>query len=345
MANSLAKRFSYLNCGHKVKSHFADNSNNFNNMNTNSTSNTMSSNKINSTSNMFNFKMNKNTRSSTATTTNTNNNTPNTFNFPNLGSFEELYSLDKVIGNGGFGVVYSGKRISDNKLVAVKHISKTRVKEKVEINNSTQIPMEVKLLMMSHGVPGVIQILDYFERPDSYIIVMERPANVSDMFDYITYRGTLDESQARMFFKKIVQMAMRLTEIGVVHRDIKDENVIIDLDTNDIKLIDFGSGTFLKQGEYTDFEGTRVYSPPEWVLHKRYHAIPACVWSLGILLFDMVCGDVPFEKDEEIIGADFTIRRPLSPGVSDLISRLLTYDPCSRPSFQQILSHPWMNPS
>lgn len=75
------------------------------------------------------------------------------------------------------------------------------------------------------------------------------------MFDYITYRGTLDESQARMFFKKIVQMAMRLTEIGVVHRDIKDENVIIDLDTNDIKLIDFGSGTLLKQGEYTDFEG------------------------------------------------------------------------------------------
>ena len=75
------------------------------------------------------------------------------------------------------------------------------------------------------------------------------------MFDYLTNRGTMRESEARDIFRPIVSTAISLKQLGIVHRDIKDENIIVDLERNEFKLIDFGSGTLYREGYYTDFEG------------------------------------------------------------------------------------------
>lgn len=121
--------------------------------------------------------------------------------------------------------------------------------------NGVQVPLELHLLHRVQHVTGVIKLIDTFERPDSFVIIMERPENVKDLFDYITEHGPLCENDARIFFTQIVQMVQSIEKCGVLHRDIKDENVLVDMKTGQLKLIDFGSGTILRDTDYDDFDG------------------------------------------------------------------------------------------
>ncbi|XP_046400042.1 serine/threonine-protein kinase pim-3-like [Ischnura elegans] len=256
-------------------------------------------------------------------------------------TFERAYRVGNVLGKGGYGIVYAGIRRRDGLSVAIKQVSKSKVTHWSIVGNQ-RVPMEICMLRKVAHIPGVIKLLDFYERQNSFIIVMERPEPVKDLFDFITEKGTLKEGVARDFFKQIVNTVMLCHDAGVIHRDIKDENILVDLKTSSLKVIDFGCATFLRNELYTDFDGTRVYAPPEWIRHSRYCGRSATVWSLGVLLYNMVCGDVPFEQDDEIVQAELVFPNRLTPECRDLIRKCLSVRPGDRPSLEAILAHSWI---
>jgi serine/threonine protein kinase len=258
-------------------------------------------------------------------------------------SYDKFYAVDQMLGSGGFGTVYAGYRKRDNKPVAIKHIFKSKVQEWTKINDMV-VPLEIALMQKVSHISGCIKILDFYENSDSFIVIMEKPESVKDLFDYITDKGPLPEDVARNFFRQIVESVVMIHEAGVVHRDLKDENILVDMSTGVLKIIDFGSGAFLKNGMYTEFDGTRVYSPPEWIRFHRYEAEALTVWSLGILLFDMVCGDIPFEHDDQILRAKPHFRGKISDDVKDLILKCLAPFGSHRPKLEDILCHKWLKP-
>ena len=167
-----------------------------------------------------------------------------------------MYTLGAVLGKGGFGTVYAGVRNKDNHPVAIKMVSKNRVIAMERVHGET-VPLEVALMRQVANVPGVIKLIDYYELPECYFLVMERIQNCKDLFDYISECGPLPENVAKNFFKQIVDTVIQCHLSGVIHRDIKDENILVDTKTHQLKLIDFGSGAKLHDEIFSDFDGKR----------------------------------------------------------------------------------------
>ena len=255
--------------------------------------------------------------------------------------FYKQYSLKGIMGWGGFGTVYAGVRKKDKLKVAIKELPKAKV---FQMSKNGDIPLEIALMQEVSNILGVIKLLDFFEMSNSYYIVMER-FNSKDLFDFISESGPLNENLTHQLFKQVLNTVVMCHSRGVLHRDIKDENILIDLNTHQLKLIDFGSGTYLHDGIYLDFGGTRVYSPPEWIKYRSYRADELTVWSLGILLYNMLCGDVPYETDQQIRDGDLKWRDDVevSPLVQDLVHKCLHQNPDERISLSKILKHSWVS--
>ena len=167
---------------------------------------------------------------------------------------EKYYHVESILGKGGFGVVYAGVRKSDGLKVAIKEVPVTKVTEWSVLGGSL-VPLELLLLYSCQSIDGVVTLVEFLECGDSFLYIMERPANCIELFDFISQRGALEEDLARDFFKQVVDTVIECQERGVIHRDIKDENLILDVNTGKLNLVDFGSGAFSKNEPYTEFDG------------------------------------------------------------------------------------------
>ncbi|KAI8881883.1 Pkinase-domain-containing protein [Backusella circina FSU 941] len=165
-----------------------------------------------------------------------------------------------------------------------------------------------------------------------------------DLFECIEQHRHFEEKMAKKIFRQIVECVAYLDNIGICHRDIKDENIVIDQDYK-VKLIDFGSAVSLHRQNklFTRFYGTISFASPEILLSKPYRAEPAEIWSLGILLFTLLFGEVPFSDSKmAIMGRIVQPKMKVSHQCKHLIASLLELNPDNRPTIHQVLTHPWL---
>ena len=253
------------------------------------------------------------------------------------------YELLGLFGRGGQGKVYNAKRKSDGLTVVIK-----KVKKDIFTTLCNNIPTEIKLLEKVQNIEGVIQMLDFIIEENFFYIVMEKIEECVDLFDFISKYGGLEEKLTKKMFHSIVKTNILCRESNIYHRDIKDENILVDLKSNNVKLIDFGHAcehNYKEEPEkmFKTFYGTDVYKPPEYILNEKYNLDIASVWCLGILLYDMLCGDIPFETNKEICSGKliFTKELKLSDEARDLIEQCLKINQEKRISLDNILSHVW----
>ena len=258
-------------------------------------------------------------------------------------SFDERYTLIDRLGEGGFGEVYTCVEMKTGNNFAAKLVNNTQVTEwsKTDVE---RVPMEVKALA-SCDHPNIIQLVDYFVYQKHSIMVMEKPADSVDLFNYTAYLGGVSETETRQIMQQILEAVWYLHyDARIVHRDIKPENVLVDVRTKTCKLIDFGAATWFHPNTYTEFSGTRLYAPPELLLTGRYKAETLTTWSLGATLYFTLYSRLPFPNEQAIV--DCVIHLPsnctLSTACLQFLESCLHPNPAKRLSADGLLKHPWL---
>ncbi|GMS87392.1 hypothetical protein PENTCL1PPCAC_9567 [Pristionchus entomophagus] len=257
--------------------------------------------------------------------------------------FRRQYEVQEEIGRGGFGVVYAGTRISDEATVAIKFIEHRHVREWT-VAGSHLIPSEVSHLEVCGDVPGCIKLYDWFANSKGFVVIMERPKDACDVFDLVTRYGRLDEETARSIFHQVVETVCQMyARHGLIHRDIKDENIIVSLETGEVRLVDFGATAAAEKAVKKEFQGTRSYCPPEWFRMLQYLPLEATAWSLGVLLYILVTGTLPFKNEVQACLGSIAFPSYLSKEICQLIKRCLCTVPSQRATLAEIRGHSWLS--
>uniref|UniRef100_A0A7N6ACJ1 non-specific serine/threonine protein kinase n=2 Tax=Anabas testudineus TaxID=64144 RepID=A0A7N6ACJ1_ANATE len=266
-------------------------------------------------------------------------------------AFEAKYMETMMCGKGGFGRVYQGYRKCDNMPVAIKHIPQLGVKHTaMYMDGETKfIPVEVALMLQINPKEGqtsaAVTLLDWYDLDSELILVLERPVPCLDLIDYMNTRGKyLDEYEAKIIVKQLVNALIEVHSKGVFHGDIKLQNILIETGSAvpQVRLIDFGLGEFLTKGEYAAEQGTYDYLTPEWFQRGWYTAVPTTVWQLGVVVFGMLHGFLPFITADDIIFENPLINENLSSDCQGFINSCLVKKAEARPTLETLKHHPWL---
>lgn len=264
-----------------------------------------------------------------------------------------LIRYDRMIGKGSFSEVYSGQYKGID--VAVKVISTDCLDGKI----TKQLQRELQVIRVLHANPHK-NIVTYYktmktgsQKTGSQIIIVMELCSGGELLKYIKCRSKFDVNVVQSLFSQIISGYKHLLNQNIVHRDIKSANILLSQDQNTIKFIDFGLSKILSSDLNQTICGSPLYMAPELLNHKKYDS-KSDIWSIGVLLYEMVYGVTPFHQCKAILTLKQTIKEnsikypdTLSDGsvvpnyLITLMSRLLEPDPCVRITWRELDSLTW----
>ncbi|CCW45975.1 Serine/threonine-protein kinase par-1 [Caenorhabditis elegans] len=253
------------------------------------------------------------------------------------------YKLLKTIGKGNFAKVKLAKHVITGHEVAIKIIDKTALNP----SSLQKLFREVKIMkQLDH--PNIVKLYQVMETEQTLYLVLEY-ASGGEVFDYLVAHGRMKEKEARAKFRQIVSAVQYLHSKNIIHRDLKAENLLLDQDMN-IKIADFGfSNTFSLGNKLDTFCGSPPYAAPELFSGKKYDGPEVDVWSLGVILYTLVSGSLPFdgqnlkELRERVLRGKYRIPFYMSTDCENLLKKFLVINPQRRSSLDNIMKDRWMN--
>ncbi|XP_077205137.1 PAS domain-containing serine/threonine-protein kinase isoform X2 [Paroedura picta] len=259
------------------------------------------------------------------------------------GEYGDNYDTLSLIGKGAFGFVWTARCKKDHKEVVVKFIWKEKVMDNGWVDDPElgRVTQEIAILAkLQH--PSIIKVLDIFENQQFFQLVMEKHGPGLDLFTFIDNQPNMDEPLASFIFRQLVSAVCYLRCRNILHRDIKDENIIIAEDFT-IKLVDFGSAAYLEPDKlFYTFCGTIEYCSPEVLSGSPYLGPELEMWSLGITLYTLVFGENPFCELEETMEAILKPPFRVSADLMKLLSGLLHPFPEYRTTLEIVVKDTWV---
>ncbi|XP_058057128.1 serine-rich adhesin for platelets [Anopheles bellator] len=260
------------------------------------------------------------------------------------GKIAGLYDLEETLGSGHFAVVKLARHVFTGEKVAVKVIEKTKLDE----ISRAHLFQEVRCMKLVQH-PNVVRLYEVIDTQTKLYLILEL-GDGGDLYDYIMrHEKGLSENVAREYFRQIVRAISYCHQLHVVHRDLKPENVVFFEKLGVVKLTDFGFSNKFCPGQKLETScGSLAYSAPEILLGDSYDAPAVDVWSLGVILFMLVCGHPPFQEanDSEtltmIMDCKYTMPPHVSDGCRNLISKMLVRAPEKRATLHQIAQDEWL---
>ena len=251
------------------------------------------------------------------------------------------FKIISVIGRGYYGKVMLVQKKDSGELFALKTIQKSKLIE----SGKSQSVLTEKNIMMKANHPFIVNLCFTFQNASKFYLGLEY-ASGGELFYHIDQLGVIQIDDARLYVAEIGLALSYLHSIGIIYRDLKPENILFD-ENGHIKITDFGlSKDIGNTNNATTFCGTSEYLAPELILQKPY-SYPIDMWALGILTYEMILGSTPFYDDNRskmftnIVSAEPYFPNDLDRRITDFIQRLLTKDPKTRPTFDELKSHPF----